>query len=272
MFDKVAYAMQDVAEMWALEKIAKEKSKDLDEPGRSANALKGVLGTKLLSNLSGSAGIGGMRAILDHELKKEDPRDALEFKRILESKKYLRKGVKPIDFSDVGPRSSSQGNAYYNPMKRTIGGSLAGNSSTILAHELGHGSGGLVGHGGIGLPRAVVGGLGSLGGSLVHGVGGAAAGYKIRAARNKEELDKAEKLNKRVALGTLALQAPLLFEEARASIRGNALHKKMLGRGANKAMLGAAYGTYLANAALPTGVQYALNRRAANERRKKLES
>ncbi len=272
MFDKVAYAMQDVAEMWALEKIAKEKSKDLDEPGRAIKATAGVIGTKFLSNLAGATGLVGTGAIMGRELKKEDQRDSRKLRQIMESKKYLRRGVTPIDFSDVSPLSRVQGNAHYDPFSRSIRGDLAADSSTILAHELGHGTGGLVGHGGASTARLAATGAGRLGGHLVHGIGGALAGYKIRAARNKEELDKAERTNKRVALGSVALQAPLLLEEARASIRGNALHKKFMGRGANKALLAAAYGNYLSSAAVPTAVQYALNRRAANERRKKLES
>ena len=155
-----------------------------------------------------------------------------------------------------------------------ISSSLKGSDSSALMHELGHATGKL-GYGKHKLyDKLVSGSIGLTRGAPGHlfGLGRAAAeSYNIGGAKSKEDLDR---INRRTNIGTALhglAAAPLLFEEGRANLRAIGLGKKF-GAKVSKRKLGAAMGTYLANAAGQTLLPHYILKRQIKNRRKALAS
>jgi len=153
-----------------------------------------------------------------------------------------------------------------------ISSSLKGSDSSALMHELGHATGKLgygkhklydkLIQGSIGLTRGAPGHLFGLGRAGIES-------YNIGGAKSQKELDE---INKRTNIGTALhglAAAPLLFEEGRANIRAIGLGKKF-GAKVSKRKLGAAMGTYLANAAGQTLLPHYLLKRQIKKRREAL--
>lgn len=145
-------------------------------------------------------------------------------------------------------------------------------NTTSLLHEIGHATGGEYRHGAANVKNVLV-GLSQKAGKPGTYLGAGRLAYDTYAvarAKTKEDLDKIERRNRNMTIAHGLVQAPLLAEEARANLRAVGLGKKFNAR-ANKAQLGAAFGTYLAHAAGKSAVPYFLTRHAIKKRRKELE-
>lgn len=139
-----------------------------------------------------------------------------------------------------------------------------GVSEGILMHELGHATG--QGKGKVGDFWGQVKRYGGKADKLRF-VGSLANVASSQLAGTEEELNKAEKRNKNIALLGAALNAPTLVGEARANLRAIGLGRKLGLKNINKKALAAAYGTYLASAGARVLTPYLINKALINHRR-----
>lgn len=188
---------------------------------------------------------------------------------------FVSRGAAFVPNIGVNPQGmvdrSGKGRAATRGM---IASSLKDTDTSELMHELGHATGKL-GSGKNKLYSKLVDGSMKLtrgGPGTIFGIGRAGLeSYNIGAAKSEKELDAIEKrTNMLSALHGLAT-APLLFEEGRANLRAIGLGKKF-GAKVSKRKLGAAMGTYLANAAGQTLLPHYLIKGRLKKRREALAS
>lgn len=147
--------------------------------------------------------------------------------------------------------------ALYSPYRRLVdpalnsGGDIhlpkgATRNADVFFHELGHATG-------LGSKRRVALGRAGLGmrplqPKLLRGLTRGAGLYYAGSASNKQQADRANSVANAMLLESALTHAPTLAEEARASIRAHGLAKKF-GKGiSRKALLPAAYATYVGGA------------------------
>lgn len=252
--------------------ILKRASADSDEIDDKLDAVaKGVLlnaASRRIGDRASRASIGLIGRVLgERDTNIREAAAGNKLREIIESRSHKRPGATPLRFQPDSRRVP--GEAYYHPSKRMFGGREIRYGS-ILAHELGHATGGFFRSGGV-TPRGtnIVSDLWDHAKPINIGLG-TMANIAAQGARNEQQIDRAERLNRMATGAELLMRAPTLVEEARASIRGNALHKKYLGVGANKKVLLSAFGSY-AGAALPTALTYGANKLQLAQRRKELQ-
>mgnify|MGYP003347109948 CR=1 FL=1 len=159
--------------------------------------------------------------------------------------------------ADIGTRGMLYAPGYADATK-------PGSHSSML-HELGHATGTL-GRSRLWGNIKTKGRKFSRKSPIAHaGVGG----YLASSANDEEDLERARKFNNLAAIATGLGKAPTLIEEGRANIRALGFGKKF-DVPVSKMQLGAAMGTYLANAAGHTLAPYLLNKKLIERRREQL--
>lgn len=229
-----------------------------DIAGGGAGSLAARVGGALTSRV-------GLKVLKDELERPGELSTGKALKEALESKKFLRPGSLPLDLSNVGKgkggsfrRLSDTAAQNATGYRGSIHGKLTA-GGTVLAHELGHATGRR-------LPPGLIStawGVGRRGSGVAHMIPRA----QLAFAQDEKDIDRASTLNNVAYGATMALHAPRLIEEARASMRANPLARKMIGRDINRKALMGAYATYLGASAVPTTIRYALNRSAIKTRR-----
>lgn len=252
-----------------MQKLAEDReSDDGVNVARGAGAATLGLGAAALSTAAATRASRKMflSGIADRKREFESGKQLAD---AIKSQKYLRAGSLPVDLSRIGEKDKAGYYRMYTPEGRkitghrgAIGGYLA-RGGTVLSHEFGHATGSKVPHQlSTNLHKATQ----RARPAMMSGVA-----LMAGSARTKEQLDRAEKFNNAAAAAATLGHAPRLIEEARASIRGSNLMKKMIGKRPSHLALAGAYGTYVGGTLVPTATQYAINRRFISRGRAALE-
>ena len=241
------------------EKLAEKRKTRQEQASSAVGATLGALAARGSTEVSRNLAARASESLRANQMADEaDVRRILDAMGAEDDATYNTKILRAKDGRrirvHINPNDPSGG--YYDGTARTF--DIPGRATTIglsgralnrdtFFHELGHATG--AGS----RPLASRFSMGARGlkslylapGSRIAGQ--LAAGY-AGAAQNKQQADSANSAANAAVLTSGLLELPQLAEEARASIRANALAKKFTGKGVNKANLLRGYGTYVASA------------------------
>lgn len=171
---------------------------------------------------------------------------------------FAPNGGKPVDFN----ASAEEVRRAYTNFK---------SDPSIVMHELGHATGALGRPGKLSDRWRKVVGYSRRAAQPVSLIPSIGISGRAVETKDPDELKKLDTENAAVHIASGALHAPLLAEEARASVRALRMGKKHNIK-VSPGLLAKAYGTYVNAAVTPTALTYLTTRALINHRRKQLEA